>query len=102
MALDILDGYRSVVDQDTHGESKAAQRHDVDGLVQKTEDHHRTQDGERNRDGDNERAAPASQKDEDHQARERRGNDGFTHHSVDGSTNENRLIREWLNPKIGW
>src|ERR1700733_10073211 len=102
VTLDIFDSHRSVIDQDTDGEGEAAQRHDVDGLAQKTEDDHRTQDGQRNRDGDNDCAAPAAKKDQDHQARERCGDDGFTDDSINRSSNEDRLIREGLNLKIRW
>ena len=94
MTLDIFDGDRGVVDQDTYGESKAAQSHDVDRLVQETEDHHRGQDGERNRDGNDDCAAPASEENQDHQAGERRSDDGFPDDPVDGAAHEDRLIQE--------
>ena len=38
------------------------------------------------------RAAPAAEEDQDHQARQAGGNDGFANHAVDGSPHEDGLI----------
>src|SRR5262249_35204213 len=65
VALDVLDGNGGVVDQDAHGEGEAAQGHDVDGLAQEAQDHHRGEDGERDGHRDDERASPAPQEEQD-------------------------------------
>jgi hypothetical protein len=33
VVIDVFDGHRGVIDQDTHGQCQSAQRHDVDGLA---------------------------------------------------------------------
>ena len=45
-------------------------------------------------DGDDERAAPAPEKEQDHQRGEAGGDDALFEHAVDGRANENRLIEE--------
>src|ERR1700722_6010291 len=102
MALNVFDRDSSVIDENANGEGEASQGHDVDGLVQKTEDYYRRQDSERDRDGDDHCAAPASKKNQDHQTRECRGDDGLTDDPIDRTLNEDRLIRKWLNLKLGW
>ena len=43
------------------------------------------------------RAAPASQEDQNHDAGQAGGDDGFADHAVDGGANEDRLIRDRLD-----
>jgi hypothetical protein len=49
MMRDVFDGDRGVVDENPHGERKAAERHDVDGLAERGQRDQRRQHGERNR-----------------------------------------------------
>ena len=53
---------------------------------------HGRQDRERNRDRDDERRAPAAEKDEDHQAGQRRGDDALEDDRIDGCIDEGRLV----------
>ncbi len=50
VAFDVLDFDGGVVDQDSDGEGKTAQGHDVDGLAQRAEQEDRNKDRERDRD----------------------------------------------------
>src|ERR1700733_37465 len=101
MTPDILDGDGSVVDENANGKRKSAQRHDVDCLVQETKHYNRRQDGEWNGDGDDECAAPASEKNKDHQAGKSGRDNSFTDDTIDGALNEDRLIGERLNFEVG-
>ncbi len=63
------------------------------------------QNRERNRDGDDERAAPAAEKEQDHQPGQAGGNDGFANDSADGGAHKNGLISQRLNfagREAGW
>ena len=94
IAIDIFDFDGGVVDQDADGQRQATQGHDVDGLAQGAEHDQRDQDGKRNGNGNDEGAAPAAQKDQDHDAGEAAGDDALAHHAVDGAAHKNRLIRK--------
>ena len=52
------------------------------------------EDGERDGDGDDERAAPAAEEEQDHQAGERGGDDGLADDAVDRGADEDGLIAE--------
>ena len=69
IAVDVLDFDGGVVHQDADRQRQAAQRHDVDGLAQRAQHDQRDENRQRNRDRDDERAAPAAQEDQDHEAR---------------------------------
>ena len=73
---------RCVVDQDADRQRQTAQRHDVDGLVDGAQHADRNQNRKRNRDRDDQRAAPASEKDQNHDAGQAGGDDRFAHHSL--------------------
>jgi len=66
---DVFNGYRCVVHQNADSQSQAAQRHQIDGLMQKAEDNHGAQDGQRNRNAYDHGAPPTAQEDQDHQRR---------------------------------
>ena len=101
IALDVLDVDGGVVDQNADGERQSAEGHDVDGLVQQAEHDHRGEDRQRNGDGDDQGAAPAAEKEQDHQAGERGGEDGFANHSVDRAADKDGLVGERLNLELG-
>ena len=94
VAVDVLDGDGGVVDKNADGQRKAAQSHDVDGLVQHGEHAERTEDGERNGDRDDDGGAPTAQEDQDHDGSEAGGDDGLADHAVDGAADKDRLIGE--------
>ena len=77
VAVDVFDFDGGVVHQDADGERQAAERHDVDGFAQRAEDDDRGENRERNRDRDDQRAAPASQEEQDHEAGEAGGDDAL-------------------------
>src|ERR1700751_5468906 len=41
--FDVFDGYRRIVDENANSQSQSAQRHDVDGFVQKAQNDNRGQ-----------------------------------------------------------
>src|SRR3984893_16110253 len=86
--VDVFDFDGGVVHQNADRERQSAQGHDVDSLAQRAQD----DDGSKNRkwDGnrDDDRAAPAPQKNQDHDSGETGRNQAFLHHSVDGGAHE--------------
>ena len=92
VTVDVLDGHRRVVDQNTDGERQAAQGHEVDGLAQRIEDDDGRDDRQRNRDRDDQRAAPATQEQQHHQGGQRSGDDRFGHDALDGGAHEYGLV----------
>ena len=93
----VLDLHGGIIHQDADGEREPAERHDVDGFSQETEDDDRGQNGQRNGNRNDQRAAPAAQENQDHQAREAGGDDGFADDAAHGGADEDRLIRQGLN-----
>src|SRR5271154_661716 len=100
MTRNIFDGYRGVVHKYADSQSQAAQRHQIDGLMQQAEDNHGAQDGQRNRNAYDYGAAPASQEDQDHQRREDGGDAGFADNTADGGANEDGLVRQLMNLEL--
>ena len=94
IAIDVLNLDCGIVYQDAHCQSEPSERHDVDGLSDRTEHNDRGQDCQRNRGRDDDGASPTAQKGENHKGGEARGNQRFPDHSADGATNKNRLIRQ--------
>src|SRR5271156_2840054 len=92
VAIDVLDLDRRVVHQNSDGESQAAERHDVYRLAYHAQNDDRSEDRKGNRHSDDQRAAPASQENQDHEAGKARGNDGFTNHSLNRRENEHGLV----------
>ncbi len=97
VAFDVFDGDSGVVDEDADSESEAAKSHDVDGLVQETEDDDGAENRKWNGDGDDEGAAPASEEYKDHDAGEAGGDDGFTDDAADGAAHEDGLVGQGTN-----
>src|SRR5258708_4949272 len=98
--LDVFDGNRSVVHKNADGEGQSSEGHDVDGFSEKAEGHDGGQDGQRNGDGDDQRTAPTSQEEQNHQTCETRGDDGLADDAVDGASDEDGLIGQRQNLKF--
>ncbi len=77
IAMGILNFDGGVVHQNSDRQRQPAQRHHVDGVAHQLQDDQRSQNRKRNRDADDHRAAPASEKQQDHQPGEQRGDSGF-------------------------
>ncbi len=75
VTLDIFDGDGGIVHQDSHGESQAAQGHDVDGFMQEAESKDGGKDRKRNGNRDDQGAAPTAQEEQNHQAGQHGGDD---------------------------
>src|SRR6185312_1597880 len=97
IAVHVFDFDRRVIDEDAYRERQTSQRHDVDGLVDRAEGADRNQNRERYGNGDNQRAAPASEEDEDHHPRQAGRDNRLPDNAVDRRTDENRLIRQRLD-----
>ena len=94
IAIDIFNLDGGIVDQDADRQRQAAQGHDVDGLAQRPQHDQRDQDGKWNGNGDDERATPAAQKNQDHDAGETARDNALAHHAADGAAHKDRLIRQ--------
>ena len=94
VAIDVLDRDGRVIDQNAHGKRQSAEGHDVDGLADRAQHDDRRQDRKGNRNRDDQRAAPASQEDQDHQPGQARGNDRFPDDPVDGGADKQGLVRD--------
>jgi hypothetical protein len=92
--VDVLDRHGRVVDEDADSEGHSAERHDVERLTERGEDHDRDEDRERDRDNDDERAPPAPEEEEDHEPGEPRRDHGLLHDAVDRRADEERLVEE--------
>ncbi len=82
VAVDVFDFDRGVVHQNADGERQAAESHDVDRFAECAQHDDRSQDRKRDRDRDDQRAAPAAQEHQDHQAGEAGGDHAFADHAV--------------------
>ena len=97
IAFDILNRHRGIVNQNSHRQRQSAQRHDVDGLPQQAQHNHRTQNRERNRNRDDDGAPPASQEQQNHQARQHSGNHRFPDHAHHRAAHKRCLIADRRN-----
>ncbi len=81
VALNVFERDGSVIHKDADGECKPAERHRIDRLAKEAKHQDRSKDRQRNGNGNNQRGAPAAEKQQDHDAGESRGNDGFSNHT---------------------
>ena len=94
VAVDVLDLHGRVVDEDPDRQREAAQRHQVDRVTEGAQRDERRQHGQRDRRGHDQRAAPAAEEDEDHEAGQARGQRAVLQHAVEGRAHEHGLIEE--------
>ncbi len=94
VAVNVLDRDRRVVHQNSHRERQPAKRHHVDRVTEKVQHNERGEDRKRNRDANDQRAAPAPEEHQDHQAGEQHRHQRLPNHAVDGGFHENGLIEE--------
>src|SRR5215470_14097825 len=94
MPIDILDRDGRIVDENTDRERKSAQGHDVERLAKRGEGRDRAKDRKWNRRRDDDRRTPASEKDEDHDAREGGSYDALDNDAVHRPAYEHRLIAD--------
>src|ERR1019366_367077 len=92
--VDVLDCDGRVIDQNTYGKGKTAEGHNVNGLPDRTQNDDGRQNRQWNRDSDNQRAAPASQKHQDHEPGKACGNNRFPDNPIDGGADEHGLVRD--------
>ena len=92
MAIDVFDGDRRVVDQNADRERQTAERHHVDRLAEHRKRDQRAEHRQRYRNRDDQRRAPAAEKHQDHEARQRGRDKSFANDGGDGGFDEARLI----------
>ena len=101
VAVDVLDRDGRIVDQDADGESKAAERHDIDGLAKQGKRGQRAQNRKRYRNRNDEGRSPAAEKDENHEPCERGRDQSLPHDGADGRSDEVGLISNELEVDAG-
>ena len=94
IAVDVFDLHRRIIDENAHGQRHAAQRHHIQCLPQYPQHDDRHQNRKRDRNTDDERAAPRTEKQQDHQSRQSRGDTRLLHHAADRGPHEDRLIEQ--------
>src|SRR5665213_2806046 len=94
VAVRVLDLDGSVIHQNADGEGQTAEGHHIDGFSEKAQNTEGRQDRKRNGNAHDQRAAPASEKQQDHQPRERGRYRRFARDAEDGGAHKNRLIRQ--------
>ena len=101
VAVDVLDRDGRIVDQDADRKSKAAERHDIDGLSEQRKRGQRAQNSKRYRNRDDEGRSPAAEKDEDHQSRQRGRDQSLADDGRDGRLDEVGLVPDELEVHAG-
>jgi hypothetical protein len=89
-----------IVHQHPDRQPEPAQRQCIERLSQRSQDGDRGEDRKRDGDDDDERAPPAPQKQQDHQARQTGRDHRFAHHPIDGGLHEDGLIQQQIQPDI--
>ena len=74
--------------------ARPPKRHDVEGFAQRPKRRDRAEHGKRNRRGDDQGRAEAAEKQQDHQAGQRRRDDAFADDAADRGIDEDRLIAD--------
>ena len=95
--MDVFDGDRRFIHQNTDRQRQAAQRHDVERVAHRAEQAERSQHAQRNRNRDDQGAAPVAQKQKDERRREGRGDQSLTHDAIQRGFDEERLVCEQIN-----
>ena len=100
MRVDVFDGHGCIVDEDADRQRQTTERHDVDGFAQRRERDDRGENRQRNRYRDDQGGAPGAEKQQDHQARQRCGDDAFADHAGYCRTHEQRLVGDRLDLQV--
>ena len=94
VAMRVFDFDGGIVHQGCRRRAQATERHHVDRLAEQVQYDHRRENRQGDRDADNHGAAPASQKQQDHQTGEHGRDHAFVYDAIDGGANEERLVEE--------
>src|SRR5207253_6126198 len=99
--MDVLDLYCRVINKNSDSKGQTAERHYVDGLSQETQNDERSKNGKRDGKTDDQRTAPTSQEQQNHEPGQEGGNSRFPHNPAHRCTNEKGLIEEGRDSKSG-
>src|SRR5271154_1019928 len=94
VALDVFDFHRGVIHQDAHGQRQSSQSHDVDGLADGAQQDDRNKNGKRDGNGYDDRWAPITEENEDHDSGEGRRDQPLPQHSLDRCPHKQRLVEQ--------
>ena len=97
MPVDVFNGDGGIVNQNAHGQRQTPKRHQIERFTNGRQPQDGAHDGQGNGRSDDEGRAPASQKQQDHQAGERGGNDALHGHTRHCGSNEDGLIIDGCN-----
>ena len=92
LPFDVLDLDERVIHEDADGESKSAERHQIECRARQVKPDDRAEQGERNRRENDERGAPGTQKQEHHGGDKTADKQNFVLHPFHGRTDEDRLV----------
>ena len=101
IAVNIFDFDGRIVDQNADGQSHTAQRHPVDRVSHRPEHNAGSENRQRNGGADDQRTAPASQKQENHQRRQAGRDQGFARHALDCRPDKETLVEHRLDVEPG-
>ena len=94
IAFDVLDFHGRIVYENADRQRQSSQGHDVDRFSDRAQKNDGDKDRKWNRDRDDDGWPPVAEKNEDHDGGERSGDDPFAQNSVNGSPDEQRLIKQ--------
>ena len=94
MPVDVFNRHRGIVDQNPDRQREAAEGHDIERLADRCQPDDRAEDRQRDRHRDDHGRTPASQKQQNHQAGQSRGDDAFDRDAADRRADKNRLVIE--------
>ena len=94
VALDVFDFHRGVVHQDADGERQSSQRHDVDGLADRSQQDDRNKNRERDGNGNDDRRTPIAEEDQNHDGGKSRCDQALAQHAVDRCAHKQRLVKQ--------
>ena len=98
IALNVFDGDGGVVDEDADGKREAAEGHGVDGLAKHAEHDDRGEDGKWDGDSNDDGRAPTAEEQQDHERRERGGDDAFADHAFNRGAHKDGLVGQRREP----
>ena len=97
----VLDCHSRIVDQDADRQRKTAERHGVQGFAEKKQNSERRQDRQRDRDHHDQRRAPGTEEDQDHQCGEACRDSAFAQYAVHRICDEYRLVEQLVDLEAG-
>ena len=99
--MNIFNRHGGVIHENADGQREAAEGHEVDGFAEGAQGGDGTEHRERNGKGNDERAAPGTEEQQNHQGGEGGGNDALAQDTADGGAHKHGLIGKFLDVEVG-